>query len=57
MLLKTIKGILKVFLGITKEDWSEMDHKLLRISTAIIMFIIVGFFWYYFLRSIVPWPF
>jgi len=53
---ETIKGIMKTFFQIFKEDFSEMDHKLLRIGIGIAGFIVMALFWFYFLRNISPWP-
>ena len=52
-----IKGTLKVFWGMTKEDWSQMEHKLLRIIFGIIGFVIAALFWFYFFRHINPFGF
>lgn len=56
-LLSTIKGFLSTFWSLLKEDWSETDHKLLRVVSAIIGFVVVAAFWFYFFRRIAPWPF
>ena len=53
-LLKDITGVLKTFLQTSKEDWSEMDHKLVRIASGVIGFAIAAFFWFYFFRHIAP---
>jgi len=53
---QTIKGIMKTFFHITKEDWNEMDHKLIRLAAGAAGFIIMALVWFYFLRSISPWP-
>ncbi len=55
--LAAIKGIFRTFLSLTKEDWSETDHKLIRVASAVIGFAIVAAFWFYFFRKIAPWPF
>jgi len=53
-MLKTIKGILKTFWFLTKSDWEELDHKLLRIASSAIGFILMALFWLYFIKNIVP---
>lgn len=55
--IDTIKGVLKTFLWITKGEWDEMDHKFYRLASAAVMFVLVGLFWFYFLRNILPTPF
>ncbi|MEM7819893.1 MAG: hypothetical protein QXD48_03635 [Candidatus Aenigmatarchaeota archaeon] len=51
---ETIKGVLKIFFQLIKEDWDAMDHKLIRITIGAIVFILMALFWLYFLRSITP---
>jgi len=54
---ETIKGIVQTFLQMSKEDWSEMDHKMLRIASGIVGFAVAAFFWFYFFRNIAPFHF
>ena len=49
-----LKGILKVFWSLLKEDFDEMDHKLLRIAAGIIGFVISAIFWFYVFRRFSP---
>ena len=43
---ETIKGVLKTFFWLTKEELDAMDHKLLRISFSVIGFVAAALFWY-----------
>jgi len=54
---QSIKGVLKTFFQMSKEDWSETDHKVLRIASGVIGFAIAAFFWFYFFRNIAPFHF
>jgi hypothetical protein len=55
--MQTVKGVVKTFWWMTKEDWSEMDRKLYRIAFGALTFILMGLFWFYFLGRILPRPF
>ncbi len=52
-----IKGVLKIFFNISKEEWNEMDRKLLRIGIGLISFIIAALFWFYVFRAFSPFKF
>ena len=52
--LRTVGGILRLFLQQAKEDWDVMDHKLMRIAGGLIGFIVMGLLWYYFFRKLTP---
>jgi hypothetical protein len=52
--LRAIAGVLKTFLQMSKEDFSEMDHRLLRIGTGIVGFIVMAIFWYVFFSGSSP---
>ena len=52
--LRSIKGVLKMFWGMAKEDFNQMDHKLIRITVGAVGFIIAALFWMFFLRKIIP---
>ncbi len=52
--IEIIKGIMKTFWILTKEDWDELDHKLLRIATGAIGFVIMALLWYYLFRNVSP---
>ena len=49
--LKTIRGVLDTFWQLTKEEWYVMDHKLMRIATGVVGFVIAVLFWYFFFRN------
>lgn len=55
--LQAIKGTLKVFTSITKEDWQQTDKKFYRLVFGVIGFAAMALFWYYFLRNIIPFGF
>ncbi len=50
--LSAVKGVFKTFWKMTKEDWRDMDHRLLRIAGGIVSFIIIALLWYYVLRGL-----
>jgi len=52
--IRAAKGVLKTFTWMAKEDWDQMDHKLARIAFGAISFVLMGLFWFYFLRQITP---
>jgi hypothetical protein len=52
--IQAIKGVLKTFVSLSKEDFQEMDHKLLRIGIGVVGFILMAIFWLLFLRNILP---
>lgn len=52
-----IKKILKETFKELLEDWSETDHKLLKIITGVVSFLIAAFFWFYFFRNTSPFGF
>ncbi|MEM7817245.1 MAG: hypothetical protein QXL81_00290 [Candidatus Aenigmatarchaeota archaeon] len=52
--IKSLVGFLKTFVWLTRSEWSEMDHKLLRLAIGIITFVFWAFFWLYFFRSSTP---
>ena len=54
---KTIVGVMKMMLSMAKEDWQQMDKKFYRLLFGIIGFVIMGLFWYFFLRNISPFGF
>jgi len=56
-LLNDIKGIFKMFFKMSKEEWDEMDNKLLRISAAVITFVVAALFWFYIFRAFSPFKF
>lgn len=56
-ILSDIKGVLKMFVKLSQEEWDELDHKLLRVSTAVISFAIAALFWFYVFRAFSPFKF
>jgi hypothetical protein len=52
--LKSVKGILSMFWKMTKEDYSIMDHKFIKIASAVVGFAIAALFWLFFIRKILP---
>ncbi len=48
--LQSVIGVLKTLVYLTREEWNEMDHKLLRIAAGAIGFLITAAFWYVFFR-------
>ena len=52
--IQTIKGILKMFWIVTKEDWDDLDHKLLRIAAGAIGFVVMALVWYFIFRKFTP---
>jgi hypothetical protein len=55
--VETFKGVMKTFFQMTKEDFNEMDHKLIRIAVGVVGFVAMTLFWFYFLRNIAPFGF
>lgn len=52
--ISSIKGVLVTFFSIVKQEWEELDHKLIRIIFGSIGFLLAALFSLYFLRAIVP---
>jgi hypothetical protein len=52
--LSSVKGVVKTFFSIAKQDWNELDHKLVRITFGAIGLVAFALFWLYFLRAIIP---
>jgi len=52
--LQEVKGIMRTFLWLVSEEWSVMDHKLIRIVAGVIGFTIMALFWYFFIRNFLP---
>lgn len=47
---KTIKGIIKTFFWLIEEEWKEMDHKVIKIATGLVSFLIAAAFWFFVFR-------
>ena len=52
--LSSIKGVMKTFFWLSREDWNGMDHKIPRLVFGGIAFIVMALFWLYFLRGVLP---
>ncbi|MBI2075956.1 MAG: hypothetical protein HYT72_01770 [Candidatus Aenigmarchaeota archaeon] len=48
---ETVKGVLKTFFWLTKDELGGMDHKLFRIVFGIVGFLIITSFWFFLYRS------
>lgn len=55
--LETVKGVLRTFWRMSREDFDVMDHKLARIAIGIISFLVMTLIWFYLFRSISPFKF
>ena len=53
-ILNAIKGILKLFIKMSIEEFYYMDKKLIKISSGLISFIIAGALWFFVFRHINP---
>ncbi len=45
--MEDVKGVLKTFYELSKEEFDMMDRKLLRIGVGIISFLVAAVFWYF----------
>ena len=45
--IESIKGVLKTFFWLTKEEFDSMDHKMARIAFGVIGFAVAAAFWYF----------
>ena len=52
--IDSFKGFIKTFFWLSKEEWTDLDHKLLRIVFGVVGFGAMALFWLFFLRNIVP---
>ncbi|MBI2173468.1 MAG: hypothetical protein HYT73_04680 [Candidatus Aenigmarchaeota archaeon] len=55
--LQSFVGFLKTLFSISREEFREMDHKLVRIGVSVATFAVMALFWLFFLRNIVPFKF
>ena len=55
--LRSVAGIFKTLFWLTREEWSELDHKILRLTFSAASFVVMALFWFYFLRNVFPHPF
>ena len=53
----SLKGFMRTFFWLTREEWQETDRKLYRIAFGVTGFVLSALFWFYFLRHIFPSPF
>jgi len=49
--VKTLRGIWRTFFWLVREEWGEMDHKLLKIVSGAISLVIAVAFWYFLFRG------
>lgn len=52
--LASVVGVLRTLVQLTREDFDEMDNKLLRIASGVVGFAIAASIWYMFFRHIGP---
>lgn len=52
--LQGFAGFLRTFFGISKDEFREMDHKLVRIGVSVTTFVVMALFWMFFLKNIIP---
>jgi len=50
----SLKGFFRTFFWLSKEEWSDLDHKMVRIIFGVGGMVAMALFWLYFLRSITP---
>ena len=55
--INKVNGVMRNLLWLTREEWQEMDHKLVRIVFGAVGFIVMALFWFYFLRNLSPFGF
>jgi len=55
--IDAIKGVMKILFWLTKDEWSEMDHKVVKLVFGVIGFVAMALFWFYFIRTVLPSPF
>ncbi|GEM_PF-1693401 len=52
--IDSLKGVFRTFFWLSKEEWSDLDHKMVRIIFGVGGMVAMALFWLYFLRSITP---
>lgn len=55
--MKAVKGVLKTFWSMAKEDFAATDHKLVRIAVGVVSFVVMALLWFYVFRTISPFRF
>ena len=55
--LNALKGLMRTFFWLTKEEWRGTDHKFYRLAFGAIGFVVMALFWFYFIRNFLPSPF
>ncbi|MBI2579305.1 MAG: hypothetical protein HYW27_00200 [Candidatus Aenigmarchaeota archaeon] len=55
--LRHLAGFVKAFFSLSRDDFREMDHKLVRIGVSVTTFVVMALFWLFFLKNIVPFKF
>lgn len=49
---ETVKGVMKTFFWLTKEELDGMDHRLFRIAAGIAGFLIMTSLWFFLYRAL-----
>jgi len=52
--IEMVKGTLRVFWELVKEDFHYMDHKLLRIVGGIIFLLLIAYLWSFISKFSIP---
>lgn len=55
--LRSAAGVMKTMGSMIREDWQQMNKKFYRLAFGAIGFVVMGLFWFYFLRNISPFGF
>jgi hypothetical protein len=55
--MQSMAGVMKTFFSLSKEEWDNLDHKLIKITMGVVSFVAMALFWFYFIRHIIPGPF
>jgi len=55
--IRSLLSFMKMLFIDLKEEWIEMDHKLIRIATGVLIFVLSALFWLYFFKSTSPFHF
>ena len=50
----TTKGMFRTMLSMAKEDWDAMDKKFYKLAGGIGGFVVMGLFWFYVIRNVMP---
>ncbi|MFA4819707.1 MAG: hypothetical protein WC613_01985 [Candidatus Aenigmatarchaeota archaeon] len=55
--LGTVKGVLKMMISTTAEEWQQTEKKFYRLVFGVVGFAAMALFWFYFLRNMSPFGF